>query len=44
MGGEGRGEPRAAAAGGGRGGEGGGGYEGPRSGGPSDQFDDDIPF
>jgi single-strand DNA-binding protein len=43
MGGEGRGEPRAA-AGGGRGGEGGGGYEGPRSGGPSDQFDDDIPF
>jgi single-strand DNA-binding protein len=44
MGGEGRGEPRAAAAGGGRGGEGGGGYEGPRSGGSSDQFDDDIPF
>jgi single-strand DNA-binding protein len=44
MGGEGRGEPRAAAAGGGRGGEGGGGYDGPRSGGPSDQFDDDIPF
>jgi single-strand DNA-binding protein len=43
MGGEGRGEPRAA-AGGGRGGEGGGGYEGPRSGGSSDQFDDDIPF
>jgi single-strand DNA-binding protein len=44
MGGEGRSEPRAAAAGGGRGGEGGGGYDGPRSGGSSDQFDDDIPF
>jgi single-strand DNA-binding protein len=43
MGGEGRGEARAAAGGGGRGGEG-GGYEGPRGAGPSEQFDDDIPF